>query len=283
MCRFSTAVLGWHRDFPDIRDIAADSLVVQAMLQRCNRPKPARTIRPSRIDWREYCPPIRDQGKLASCTAHACLGLFEYFERRSFGKVVDASRLFVHQTTRRLLQRNAQPGANLRTTFKAMIRFGVPPEQFWPYDTDKSELEPEPFLFSFAQHGDAIKYVRLDPRGSNGGESLMRVKSFLVAGLPCVLGFIVCDSISNDPGIAFPTRHDSVRGGHSVLAIGYDDSYRIRSTKGALLIQNSWGTAWGDKGYGWLPYAYVEEQLAVDCWTIMRSDWLDTGEFARPR
>ncbi len=48
------------------------------------------------------------------------------------------------------------------------------------------------------------------------------------------------------------------------LAVGYDDKMKIKNTgsggvetTGALLIRNSWGTGWGDAGYGWLPYEYV--------------------------
>lgn len=35
---------------------------------------------------------------------------------------------------------------------------------------------------------------------------------------------------------------------HAVAVVGWDDF------KGAWLIKNSWGPAWGDKGYGWLKY-----------------------------
>jgi C1A family cysteine protease len=63
------------------------------------------------------------------------------------------------------------------------------------------------------------------------------------------------------------------------LAVGYDDARAIRSTRGALLTRNSWGTGWGDGGYGWLPEAYVKEQLAVDFWTFLRPEWLGSGEF----
>ena len=37
------------------------------------------------------------------------------------------------------------------------------------------------------------------------------------------------------------------------------------------------------EGYGWLPYAYVEEQLAADFWTVISDEWLDSDEFLRPR
>ena len=41
---------------------------------------------------------------------------------------------------------------------------------------------------------------------------------------------------------------DKDRGGHLILVIGYDDTMQ------AWLIKNSWGTNWGDGGFGWIGY-----------------------------
>ena len=74
---------------------------------------------------------------------------------------------------------------------------------------------------------------------------------------------------------------DAPHGGQAVVAVGYDDTH-LSTSRGALLIRSSWGRGWGDEGYGWLPYAYVEEQLAVDFWTVIRADWLASEEFTKP-
>jgi C1A family cysteine protease len=282
MPSFSPPGLGWHRDLPDARDRVFDGADVLALLKGLKRARTARSARPASVEWREYCPPVDDQQNLNSSTAHALIGLVQYFERRASGKVIDGSRLFLYKMARRLLDWTGDTGATLRATLRALVRFGLPPEKYWSYDVARFDDEPDPFLYSFAAEFRSITYVRLDPPKSGGARTLETVKAYLAAGLACMFGFPVFSSASQHAELPAPTVFDSVCGGQAVVAVGYDDDRKIRSANGALLVRNSWGPAWGDGGYGWLPYAYVLDELAVDFWTLLKPEWLQSGEFEQP-
>ena len=157
-----------------------------------------------------------------------------------------------------------------------------------PYDVSTFDNEPTAFCYAFANDFRAISYFRLDPSGTAPATVLTKIKANLSTGLPSVFGFTVYNSIAQAAAtgrIPFPTGGEKVAGGHAVLAIGYDDNLKItntntgQSTKGALIIRNSWGAGWGDNGYGALPYDYVTKGLAVDFWSLTKQEWTDTGAF----
>jgi len=280
--------MGWLPDYPDFRDYTVESEQISPILKRVRLLQTTRKV-PEKVDLRSWCSPIEDQGELGSCTAQAGVGVIEYFEKRAFGKHMNASRLFLYKVTRNLLKWTGDTGAFLRTTMGALVLFGVPPEKYWPYQTADFEKEPPAFCYAYAQNYQAISYYRLDPSGTSKEELLKRIKTNLAGGLPSMFGFTVYDSISQadkDGRIPFPAAGEKVLGGHAVVAVGYDDRMKIKNiepggttTTGALLLRNSWGKAWGEAGYGWLPYDYVLKGLADDWWSLVKSEWIDTGEF----
>lgn len=237
-------------------------------------------------------PPVEDQGSLNSCTANAVIGLAEFLIQRQVGDKLDLSRMFLYKSTRRLLGWAGDTGAYIRTTIKAMVLFGVPPEADWEYSPDLLDVEPEAFHYAFAQNFKAMSYARLDgygtvPQGfdSRGAATLDTLRRTLVDGLPVAFGFPVYQSIENmGPDFVIPVpqgEKDKLVGGHAVMAVGYDDTVACsgQSKPGALIIRNSWGADWADCGYGYLPYDYVRDELAVDFWTIVNEGFVVLGEF----
>lgn len=272
--------LGWIPDLPDYRDYTEEDENVFPLLKKIENKDDSL---PPSVDLSAWCSPIEDQGPIGSCTAHAAVGMLEYFEKRAHGKYIDASRRFLYKTTRNLMKLEGDTGASIRSTMGALALFGVPPEEFWPYETNDFDIEPTPFCYAFAQCYQALKYFRLDPPRVKGDLLLQRIKKRLADGIPLMFGFTVFSSIfeSDSKGhIPFPALGERIEGGHAVLAVGYDDNMKVKNSyEGALLIRNSWGKEWGDKGYGWLPYDYVLMGLAEDWWCLIKNEWIDTGKF----
>jgi C1A family cysteine protease len=280
--------MGWIPDYPDFRDYTEKTEEVKSILGTSGVSKVKSP--PVSVDLREWCSPIEDQGQIGSCTAHAGAGIIEYYERKSFGRHIDASRLFLYKITRNLMKIKGDTGAYLRTTMGAMVLFGVPPEDYWPYTDEEKKFDQEPpaFCYAFAQNYQALKYFRHDPSGTRGEEILKKVKTYLSKGHPAMFGFTVYNSIeqANHTGrIPFPSPKERIEGGHAVVVVGYDDKMKIKNkygkieTTGALLIRNSWGKGWGEEGYGWLTYEYILRGLAEDFWSIIKKEWIDTGQF----
>jgi C1A family cysteine protease len=288
--------MGWLPDYPDFRDLTihhdqvsqrllnlGQKVPIKKMLAKIGVDKKAKASLPGSVDLREWFSPVEDQSSLGSCTANAGVGLVEYFEKKAFQKHIEASRLFLYKATRNLMHETGDTGAFLRSTMGALVLFGVPPEEYWPYNITDFDKEPTAFCYAFAQNYQSITYYRLDPPGITKSDLLNQIKTNLSGSLPSMFGFTVYSSIdqaATTGKIPYPSSGDKIVGGHAIVVAGYDDKMIIQNAKpGAFLIRNSWGTGWGDMGYGWLPYDYVLNGLAVDWWSLLKNEWVDTGNF----
>ncbi|MFM6407412.1 MAG: cysteine protease, partial [Microcystis sp.] len=200
---FVIPAMGWLPDYPDIRDVTFQSERVPSKLQALGQPSVKQML--AKVGATTSAPAALPAGVGRTRTdsflildggtprpqVHAGVGLVEYFERRAFGKHIDASRLFLYKVTRNLLKWTGDTGAFLRSTMYALTMYGVPPVEYYHYNIADFDKEPSAFCYAFGQSYQAISYYRLDPPGTTPSNLLTQIKTYLANGLPSMFGFTV--------------------------------------------------------------------------------------------
>ena len=166
--------------------------------------------------------------------------MIEYYQRKAYGRHINASRSFLYKTTRKLGGFTGDSGAFLRTTIGAMAVFGVVPEQYWPYkiaDFDKRARRRSGTRL--AQSFQSLVYYRLAPAVRTAAP--MVLKPDQVAPRVADAGHVPASRCSSPSTTAkqrgkIPlSREQRGRsvGGHAVMAVGYDDALKIQRTRSA--------------------------------------------------
>jgi len=238
---------GWKVDLPDHRDIYYT--------------KNSR-IESTKIDLREKCPKIYNQGNLGSCTANAIGFAFQYDEmKQKEGSEFIPSRLFIYYNERNMEGTTGyDAGASIRDGIKSVYNIGVCDEKMWKYDISKFTEKPSIDCYKFAKKHESLKYMRIK-------QDLESMKQCLMDGYPFVFGASIYESFESENVkksgmVPMPDKSEQLLGGHALSVVGYDDSY-------GFLVRNSWGDDWGLKGYCYMPYDYLcNTDLVNDLWTI---------------
>lgn len=97
--------------------------------------------------------------------------------------------------------------------------------------------------------------------------SLDELRQTLADGLPAAISIAVYPGLFSvdtrkTGAIPLPGADEQPLGGHALLCVGYDDKART------VLVRNSWGTSWGQAGYGTLPYAAWQQGLVREAWGV---------------
>lgn len=187
-------------------------------------------------------PEVKNQGFVGSCVAHALSCVAEFFTERETGKTVKLSTGYIYGN--RLLSVYKGPGMYLNDALKTMIKFGDVPYELFPdnvevpyaitrFDEKYEELETAGVNYRFKS------YFKLDDEAS--------IKTNLLEGRPVIMSMWWYDDCEVVDGILkTECKTSEETSGHCMVIYGW--------TETGWLVQNSWGSIWGDKGCFELPY-----------------------------
>lgn len=221
---------------------------------------------PQKVDLRPHMPPVYNQHHLNSCSANAIAAALWFEERHRHGnpRHPSPSRLFIYFNERAIegVIAHNDP-VPLRDGYKTVAKQGVCAERLWPYDVRRFRRRPLKVCYQTAERHKAIRYARLE-------QTLKSMRACLADRQPFTAGIEVHETfksklVQHTGVVPLPSGRDKSLGGHAMLVVGYlDDSHHF-------VVRNSWGSAWGDRGYCYIPYSYLlRPDLCWDLWTVAK-------------
>ena len=193
---------------------------------------------PASVDLSDKLPPVGNQGNQQSCVAWAiAYALKSYQEKLESGQQSKFSPSFIYNQ----INNGLNAPTYVTDALNVLSQQGVCPYDEMPYDQNDWVTKPS------QQASNDAKKFRIDYWRKINHTGIKEVKAHLAAGYPVVIGATVSDEFVHN-GKDIWKNPGTAEGGHCMLLVGYDDS------KNAFKVMNSWGTEWGDNGFGWIDY-----------------------------
>ena len=187
-------------------------------------------------------PEVKSQGSVGSCVAHALSILTEYFNEKETGKFTKMSTGYIYGN--RTLSAYKGEGMITRDAIKTLSKYGNVSYEKFPNNIEVPDAieEYEKVADSLESVGTPYRiqsYFRL-----NTDED---IKAHLMDGNLVVFAMYWYDDIKIVDGVMVTDQvKTSKTGGHCMVIYGWNER--------GWLVQNSWGSDWGDGGRFVLPY-----------------------------
>ncbi|EQA71648.1 C1 family peptidase [Leptospira noguchii] len=211
----------------------------------------------SKVDLSSSMPPVGNQGEQGSCvawsTAYATKSFQEYIERKSSKDwslrtaqgTPNYSKIFSPAFIYNQINGGRDNGSLISDAMRVMVEMGAAPWDTMPYNPADYRTRPSQAAIEAASKYKAKEFLRVKTTDMN------EVKAQLSEGKPVVAGVLVYENFFNLKGDQiYKEGLGKTYGGHAIALVGYDDS------KNAVKFINSWGTDWGDQGYGYIDYRW---------------------------
>lgn len=235
---------------------------------------------PGKVDYSnsQYLPPVGKQEE------NSCVGWAVGYYLRTFqlakemdwsvsenGKPVP-SKVFSPNFLYNQINGGEDNGATLQEAGKLLKNVGAATLKDFPYNQGDYKTKP---TYDVVRSG--YKYrikdsYSLFSRSDISNIKISKLKEYLLTGdLPVVgvdAGYSWEIPHKDESGNFIVTKDDSYIGGHAVVVVGYDDSFKTPDGTGAFKVLNSWGAEWANGGYAYVSYeAMVEDSISGTVYT----------------
>jgi len=219
------------------------------------------------IDHSQNMSPVKNQGKLGSCVSFAVTALKEWQEKKEYvfekyilgkdkkrndNEEYDFSEQWLYYNCKKIDAWPNEEGTSIRYAMKVLKSIGIPVEEGWRYnDIDKGK--PESWATLVARWNKISSYSRIT-------DINLLKNALLDSPVPIGIGVFREMFEPGDSGIVNdPLDRNTMYGGHAICAVGFSDRTEL------VKFKNSWGTDWGDGGYGYISYKYINDFM-WDAW-----------------
>lgn len=205
----------------------------------------------------EYMPPVKDQGSIRSCVAHATSTILEYFNKLEQGEYSELSTNFIYGMQDIVFNRK-ESGMYLRDACRIIKEYGDPMEATVPGNTEQPNCGEslreiiDDIIYSEASNQRVQSYARCN--------NLTAIK-YAIMNYGPVLGSIRWyheNYLDKNSVIHFDET--STYGGHAIVIYGWNEK--------GWLCRNSWGENYGNKGSFVFPYEYKFKEA----WSFVDAD-----------
>ena len=224
-----------------------------------------RAFLPAEVDLSAGFPTPRDQGQQSSCTAWAVgYALRSYYEGKrhnwtfaSESQLISPAYIYnrLHNFTG-----DCSEGTAISTALELLKDDGAVTLDALPYLENDCSRQPDAALTGTLSRFRISSFRVLDAKRHDDAKGQIHL------GNPVVFGMDVSESFEQIKGDAVYNDTTTPRtGGHAMVIVGYSESRQ------AFKIMNSWGTHWGDNGFGWVSYNAMK-QLTDQQFVVQVSD-----------
>lgn len=219
------------------------------------------------VDLRSLFTSVKDQGKLGTCSVFSIVSVYEYILKKT-KREHDLSERFVYYNVLQDLGTMEDVGASLYGVVKSVTQYGVCAENYCKYDVDKYNLAPSKDAYEDAgTHKIKVaKNVKINHSD---------ITSALSEGYPVTISLKIFDSFGNQSkGFIYRPTDEEIAGNkygnHAMVICGYSEEDKI------YIVRNSWGKDFGDNGYCYIPFSYIEDDSLANSACIITA--INEGE-----